>query len=89
MAVRRGPTHLLHPYDRLPGHRVLPQLAQLDLHHHLELLRLSGSLRPGYLLPRVRKGARPSQALGEVHVHQRDSVLLLLAGRPSSLAVDL
>lgn len=58
----------------------VPQLGQLDIHNHTELFSLHGIIRTGYFLPLVCKRAGTSQTSCKILMHQRDCLLLFLAG---------
>lgn len=81
MAVCRDSPYVLSVDDSIATSRSVPRLAQLDIHHHLEHLRLCGAVRPRSAPPCFCQRAGVTQAARQVPVHQGHRLLLLLAGK--------
>lgn len=84
MAVCHHPSNMLYLDDHVTDSWVISELAQLDVYHYSQYFFLSGHVLLGCFLPCFLKGAAATQTTFEVHLHQRDCFLQLLAGRVSN-----
>lgn len=80
VAVCCHPPSLFHFDDNITVTWAVPNLVELDIHHHSQHFCLVGVVFSGKILPCFCKGTGTTQATCKVLVHQRDCFLQLLAG---------
>ncbi|KAK9086481.1 hypothetical protein Syun_028875 [Stephania yunnanensis] len=81
MAVCHDLACAFSPYDTTANAGGISKLGQLDFHHHPQRFGFACTLFPCCLLSCVPERAGASQTAGQILVHQRDCLLLLLAGK--------
>lgn len=81
MAVCCYPPGVFHFDDYITAAWAVSDLVELGIHHHSQCFRVIGLVFSGGLLPCLCKRTGTTQTSGEIPVHQRNSFLLLLAGK--------